>query len=150
MRLSENFTLHELTKSSTAIRLGIENTPNEQQIESLDMLANNILQPVRDQFGSFIVSSGFRCLQLNRIIGSKDTSQHPKGEAGDFEIFTLPNYELAKWIEKNLNFDKLILEFYRSGVPNSGWIHCSYISDKENANKSYTYSGGRYKEGLFE
>ena len=65
MQLSQNFTLRELTKSQTAERKGIDNTPDAAAIEHLTKLAENILQPIRDEFGSFIVSSGFRCAELS-------------------------------------------------------------------------------------
>tara|TARA_Y100000114_G_scaffold151406_1_gene168080 strand:+ start:233 stop:682 length:450 start_codon:yes stop_codon:yes gene_type:complete len=125
MYLSKNFSLEEMCKSSTALRKGINNSPNQDQIKSLTVLCENILQPIRDQFGAFIVSSGFRCIDLCEAIGSKSTSQHAKGEAADFEVPGVDNYTLAKWIEENLEFDQLILEYYTGG--NSGWIHCSYI-----------------------
>lgn len=127
MDLSDNFTLEELTKSSTAERADIDNDPGLSEISALVGLARNILQPVRDHFGiPFSPSSGYRCIALNRAIGSKDTSQHIKGEAVDFEIPGVSNYELAVWIRENLDFDQLILEFYKSGDPYSGWVHCSY------------------------
>ena len=124
MQLSKNFTLAELTKSQTAERKGINNTPNSEAIENLKMLADNILQPVRDEFGSFIVSSGYRCPELSIAIGSSKNSQHCKGQAADFEVANIDNYLLAQWIRDNLVFDQLILECYTGG--NTGWIHCSY------------------------
>jgi hypothetical protein len=63
---------------------------------------------------------------LNKAVGGSATSQHCKGEAVDMEVPGVPNYELAKWIQDNLEFDQLILEFYTSGIPDSGWVHCSY------------------------
>ena len=127
MKLSENFKLHELTKSSTAARHGIDNTPNAAQIVHLKLVAEKILEPVRANFHRPIYpSSGFRSLPLNRRIGSKDTSQHTKGEAVDFEIAGVDNKHLFDWIHDNLEFDQLILEFYKPGIPNSGWVHCSY------------------------
>ena len=88
-------------------------------------LCENILQPIRDEFGPFIVSSGFRSVALCQAIGSKATSQHAKGQAADFEVPGVDNYELALWIADNLPYDQLILEYYSGG--NSGWIHCSYV-----------------------
>ncbi len=101
-QLSKNFSLKELTKSSTAIRLGIENVPNDEQLINLTHLTINVLQPVRDQFGSTKINSGLRVLKLNRKVGSSDTSQHIKGEAGDIECSSVSNLELAKWIRDNL------------------------------------------------
>ena len=129
MKLSKNFYLSELIKSTTADRCGIINVPTNQDIiDSLRLVAENILQPVRDHFGvAFSPSSGYRCLELNRATpGSKDTSQHIKGEAVDFEVPGVSNLELYYWIKDNLIYDQLILEYYKKDVPNSGWVHCSY------------------------
>ena len=125
MYLSPNFSLEEMCKSSTALRKNINNTPNDLQEQSMTALCKNILQPIRDEFGPFIVSSGFRSIALCQAIGSKATSQHAKGQAADFEVPGVDNYELALWIDTNLSYDQLILEYYSGG--NSGWIHCSYV-----------------------
>ena len=130
MNLSRNFSLQELIKSDTAIRRGIDNNPNADQIEKLKALCENILQPVRDHFGRVKVTSGFRSVELCTAIGSSANSQHAKAEAADFECIGVDNAELADWIHKNLSYDQLILEFYTPGEPNSGWIHCSYTSDQ--------------------
>ena len=129
MNLSRNFTLQELIKSDTAIRLDINNNPNSGQIEKLKALCENILQPVRDHFGRVKITSGFRSVELCLAIGSSQNSQHAKAEAADFECPGVDNAELADWMYSNLNFDQLILEFYTPGEPNSGWIHCSYTPD---------------------
>ena len=126
MNLTRNFTLSELTKSDTAIRKGIDNNPNADQIEKLKALCENILQPVRDHFGRVKVTSGFRSVELCLAIGSSQNSQHAKAEAADFECVGVDNVELFDWIKNNLEPDQLILEFYTPGEPNSGWIHCSY------------------------
>ena len=125
MNLSRNFTLSEMTKSDTAIRKGINNNPNEEQIEKLKKLCEKILQPVRDDFGRVKVTSGFRSVELCQAIGSSVNSQHAKAEACDFEVIGVDNAELADWIHRELEWDQLILEFYTPGEPNSGWIHCS-------------------------
>ncbi len=136
MKLSENFTLDELTKSQEAIRLGIPNEPNEEHIINLMLLCKNILQPVRDHFKIPVsISSGYRSAALCEAIGSSATSQHTKGQAADFELFGIHNREVSDWIVKNLDFDQCILEFWTPSDPNSGWIHCSY-SDSGNR-KSY-------------
>jgi len=132
MNLSRNFTLLELTKSDTAIRKGIDNEPNADQIDKLKMLCENILQPVRDHFGRVKVTSGFRSPELCVAIGSSVNSQHAKGQAADFEVFGLSNAELVKWISENCDFDQMILEFHNLDEPNSGWVHCSYRNDGEN------------------
>mgnify|MGYP003148493016 FL=1 len=126
MELSRNFTLSELIKSDTAIRKGINNNPNAEQIEKLKALCENILQPVRDHFGRVKVTSGFRSVDLCLAINSSANSQHAKAEAADFECIGTDNAELADWIHRELPYDQLILEYYTPGEPNSGWIHCSY------------------------
>ena len=132
MNLSRNFTLQELIKSDTAIRQGIDNNPNADQIEKLKFLCENILQPVRDHFGRVKVTSGYRSSDLCVAIGSSVNSQHAKAEAADFECIGVDNAELADWINQNLPYDQLILEYYKTGEPNSGWIHCSYKSPTDN------------------
>ena len=127
MKLSENFSLLELTKSQTAARKDIDNTPSPEHQENLKLLCTHILQPVRDHFGRVVsVSSGYRSEELCIAIGSKTTSQHAKGEAADFEIYGISNKELADWINENLYYDQLILEYWTPENPNNGWIHCSY------------------------
>ena len=139
MKLTANITLDELTKSQIAERKGINNNPNPKQIDNLKALATNILQPVRSHYDKpLIISSGFRCAQLCVEIGSKITSQHVADDnaaAADFEIPCVDNRELATWIRSELEFDQLILEFYRDNEPTSGWIHCSY-STNHNRNQS--------------
>lgn len=130
MNLSANFTLKELTRSDTADRLDIDNAPNDEQIESLRLLCENILQPVRDHFGKPVkINSGFRCPALNQATGGSATSDHCKGQACDFEIDGVSNPELAQWIADNLKYTQLILEFYTQGQPNSGWVHASFNPD---------------------
>ena len=147
MNLSKNFTLSELTRSDTAERLGIDNRPDQGEVENLRLLVQNILQPVRDHFGPVRVNSGFRCKTLNQAIGSKDTSQHILGQAADIECQGVSNYQLATWIQNNLEHDQVILECYKPGEPDSGWVHVSY-SQLHNRNKSLTYDGKTYQEGL--
>ena len=124
MKLSNNFSLAEMTKSQTATRKGIDNKPSTEHIENLIHLAETVLQPVREHFGkSVVISSGYRSPELCEAIGSSSKSQHAKGEAADFEIQGVDNMQLATWISKNTIFDQLILEFYEPGDPNSGWVH---------------------------
>ena len=130
MKLSENFSLLELTKSQTAERKGIDNTPSPTHRNNLKLLCTHILQPIRDHFKRVVsVSSGYRSEALCIAIGSKISSQHAKGQAADFEIYGLSNGELATWIKENLNYDQLILEYWTPESPNNGWIHCSYNSE---------------------
>ena len=125
MKLSQNFSLRELTKSQTAERKGISNEPSEEHIENLKLLCTKILQPIRDEFGIVSVSSGYRSPALCEALGSKSTSQHARGQAADFECYGIDNNKLFEWATKNLTFDQAILEFY-NGDPESGWIHMSY------------------------
>ena len=143
MKLTENFSLNELTKSQTAERKGIDNTPSTEHQENLKSLCTAILQPVRDHFGQVVtISSGYRSPELCTAIGSKITSQHAKGEASDFEIFGISNKELADYIDQNLDYDQLILEYWKGeDEPNSGWVHCSYTNG--NNRKQYLRA---YKE----
>jgi len=127
MKLTENFSLNELTKSQTAERKGIDNTPSTEHQENLKSLCEMILQPIRDHFGQVVsVSSGYRSPELCVAIGSSTKSQHAKGQASDFEIFGVSNKELADYIDQNLDYDQLILEYWKESDPNSGWIHCSF------------------------
>ena len=155
IRVAQNFTLPELVKSSTAERLGISNMPDSGQIlVNLVNVANNILQPVRDEVGPVRVNSGYRGIELNKAVGGSKTSQHCFGEAADFESSRIGNYKLACWIKDNLEFDQLILEFYTQGKPSSGWVHCSYKTNGQNRGKINTalrIEGKTvYKDGLIQ
>ena len=150
MRLSENFWLDEFTKSQTALRNGIDNSASWRIRTNLKELAQNVLQPVRDHFGKAVrISSGYRCQELNRLIGSKDTSQHIDGKAVDFEIYGFSNKEVAEWIRDNVEFDQLILEMYDLNEgPNSGWIHVSYCF-WDNRHEVLTYlRNGTFLNGI--
>ena len=142
MKLTENFSLIELTKSQTAERKGIDNTPSAEHQENLKSLCMAILQPVRDHFGKVVtISSGYRSPELCTAIGSKITSQHAKGQAADFEIFGVSNKTLADYIDSELHYDQLILEYWKESDPNSGWVHCSF--SEGNNRKQYLRA---YKE----
>lgn len=119
MNLSPHFTLAEFIKSVTAEARGLNNTPNDRQIEALKALCENVLEPVRKHFGLPVrITSGYRVFT--------PASQHGKGEAADFEMPGVPNIEVARWIRDYLPFDQLILEAARDDKPNAGWIHVSY------------------------
>ena len=144
MKLSENFSLSELTKSQTAERKGIDNTPSAEHQDNLKSLCTAILQPVRDHFSQVVsVSSGYRSPTLCVALGSRSTSQHAKGEAADFEIFGVSNKELADWINENLDYDQLILEYWKESDPNSGWVHCSFTngSNRKQYLRAYKENG---------
>lgn len=122
MQLSTHFWLKEFVKSATAIRNNIDNTPTSDIICNGIQLCKHILEPTRQHFKNrrVTISSGYRCLELNRLLHSKDTSQHILFEAADFGIDGYTDYEVAKWIaNSNLLFDQVIYEF-------GEWVHVSY------------------------
>jgi hypothetical protein len=133
MNLSANFSLKELTKSDSAVRLNIDNTPDDETIDNLKTLCEKVLQPVRNHFGkSVTINSGYRSPELNSspAVGGSKTSDHCKGMAADIEIAGVANADLAQWIMDNLEYSQLILEFYTQGIPDSGWVHVSYNPDR--------------------
>ena len=152
MKLSQNFSLAELCKSQTAVRRGIDNTADSPSIlESLTNLAVNILQPIREHYDiPYTPSSGFRSDALNEAIGGSKTSQHSRGQAADIEVPTVDNATLAQWIIDNLEWDQLILEFYKKGEPTSGWVHVSYNESGSNRKQVLTYDGKKFSNGLPE
>lgn len=121
MKLSKNFILDEFTVSQEAARSGIKNKPNATQIESLRLLCENVLQPLRDRVKRpIVVSSGFRSVTINRRIGGSATSQHCKGQAADFTIPGMSIADTVSLIKKmGLPVDQCIDEF-------SSWVHVSY------------------------
>ena len=152
MKLTTNFSLPELTKSDTALRLDMDNTPNALQVENLKTLCEKVLQPVRDHFGKGVkVNSGFRHPQVNEAVGGSKTSDHCRGMAADIEIPGVANGDLAQWIVDNLEFRQVILEFYTPGVPDSGWVHVSF-NPEDNKKQVLTATKQRgktvYLEGL--
>ena len=152
MKLTANFSLNELTKSQTAERKGIDNTPSTEHQENLKSLCENVLQPIRDHFEQVVsVSSGYRSPELCVAIGSSTKSQHAKGEASDFEIFGVSNKELADYINENLDYDQLILEYWKGeDEPNSGWVHCSYTngSNRKQYLRAYKENGSTKYEPI--
>ena len=127
MKLTQNFSLAEMTKSDTALRLDMDNTPGDEEIANLQALCENVLQPIRDAYGVGVkVNSGFRHPDVNGAVGGSKTSDHCKGMAADIEIPGVANADLAEWISENLEFRQLILQFYTPGIPDSGWVHVSY------------------------
>ena len=133
MMLSKNLSLGEFTRSQTAKRKGIDNTPNKEHLEAAKMLAENIFQPIRDCFAvPIFISSGYRSDALNEAIGGSKTSQHSKGEAIDIDMDHRngpKNEEIFHYIRENLPFDQLIWEFGNNERPD--WVHVSYNSAGE-------------------
>jgi zinc D-Ala-D-Ala carboxypeptidase len=154
MRLSQNFELYEFTRSQTASRNGLDNTPPANTLPAIQALVDHVLQPARTHFGkSMNINSGYRSKAVNEALGGSKTSQHvwtPVAAAADIEIFGVDNLALASWIQGNCDFDQLIAECYVPGAgPNSGWVHVSYRRDHENRRESLTYQVGKgYSQGL--
>ena len=134
MKLSKNLSLAEVTRSQTAKRLGIDNTPDDWEIENLRAIAESVFQPLRDAFGCPIyVSSGFRSKLLNEAIGGALRSQHIQGRALDLDadVFGVcTNADIFRYILNNLEFDQLIWEFGDQGNPD--WVHVSFVRDGVN------------------
>ena len=128
MNLTENFTLEEMYKSTTAIRLGIDNTPSDIVVKNLLQLCKRVLQPLRDHMDEFIkVSSGYRSPDLNKKIGGSKSSQHCLGQAADISCGER-TAEMYHYIKNNLIFDQLIWEFGNDENPD--WVHVSYSTTK--------------------
>ena len=145
-RLSPHFKLREFERSQIANRFEIDNTVKEKQIyNNLTLLCENVLEPIRRHYGvPFSPTSGYRCLELNRRLGSSDKSQHIKGQAADIELSIVSNYELGIWIRDNLDYDTVLLEFYKKDIPSSGWVHVSYISKENNRKRALKFDGKEY------
>lgn len=126
MNLTPHFSLAELVASNEAARRGIDNSPTPEALAALKRTALG-LETVRMRLGGapIIISSGYRCLALNRAIGSKDTSQHLLGEAADFICprFGSPAHIVSVLKDSDVPYDQLILEYARSG---GGWVHVSF------------------------
>jgi hypothetical protein len=124
MKLTENLTLLEATKSNTATRLGIDNTPPPAIVERMIETAEKIFQPLRDALGPIRVSSFYRSPDLNRAIGGSKTSQHCKGEAIDMQGILATNKMLFNSACDLEDFDQIIWEFGTLEEPD--WVHVSY------------------------
>jgi len=149
MQLSKHFTLEEMTKSMTTTRKGIDNTPGASEIKSLGDLCYEVLEPLRAHFDLPVtITSGYRSEALCEAIGSKKTSQHAKGQAVDLEINSVPNIKTAYWLQNNVDFDQLIMEFFDKDDPAGGWIHISYHEAGSNRKQVRTFDGKKYTEGL--
>jgi zinc D-Ala-D-Ala carboxypeptidase len=124
MRLSKHFSLEELIKSDTAVRLDIDNTPSEEVMDNLKFLAEK-LEDVRVLLRNpMLVSSGYRSRTLNAHLGSRDTSSHVKGLAVDFisPSFGSPEAIVKAIVESDIQYDQVILEFNR-------WVHLSFAKE---------------------
>ena len=120
MNLTTHFTLREFTRSSYAIRKGINNEPNDAQIENLRTLCALVLEPLRMLVDSPItILSGYRCPEVNVGIGGSKTSQHMEGKAADIMVPEWPPEALYELMRNNMHFDQLIQEF-------DEWVHVSW------------------------
>jgi hypothetical protein len=131
MQISKHLSLAEVSRSETAKRKGINNTPSGEHLENFKKLAENIFEPIREHFGVPIhISSGYRSKELNAAIGGSSSSQHCSAEAIDIDMDGSPNGVTNKmvfdFIKDNLNFDQLLWEFGNDTNPD--WVHVSYES----------------------
>ena len=123
MKLSEHLDLSEIIRSDSAKRNGISNMPTPEHIENFKILATKVFEPIREHFGVPIhISSGYRSVELNRLIKGSSSSEHCKGQAIDIDMdgTTITNKQVFDYIKDNLTFDQLINEF------NYAWVHVSY------------------------
>ena len=136
--ISKHISDKEGVYSITAMRLGLDNVPGQFLLGNMKELAEQVFEPLREWVGGPIrINSFYRSKVLNKAIGGSTTSQHCKGQAADIEVPGVSNYDVAKWIEENCDFDQVLLEFYTSGIPDSGWVHVTYNAEG-NRKKSLT------------
>lgn len=150
MQLSEHFSLREMTKSSTATRLGIDNTPSKDVLDCLKALCVNVLEPLRKAWGApIVVSSGYRSPQLNKAVHGAASSQHVVGQAADIHTVSdkpEENRKLLDLIVKlGLPYDQVINE-YPNRAMQPDWIHVSY--GPKNRRNKLTCIKGKYIAGL--
>ena len=132
-KISKHISYYEATRSTTAKRLGIENKPNEYQLTNMNVVAENIFEPLRKWVGGPIrINSFLRVPELNTAVGGSRLSQHCEGRAIDLDdaYGHATNKEMYHLIKENLDFDQLIWEFGDDNNPD--WVHVSYVSPKEN------------------
>ena len=143
--ISKHISYKEGVHSITAIRKGIDNEPNEEQLANMKLVANNVFEPLRVFInGPIKVNSFFRSPDLNKAIGGSTKSQHCKGQAIDIDdtYGKATNAEMYWWIKENLDFDQMIWEFGNNDNPD--WVHVSYVSPDKNRNiclKAYKQNG---------
>ena len=147
MQISKHLSLAEVSRSETAKRRGISNTPSGEHLENFKKLAENIFEPIREHFGVPIhISSGYRSKELNSAIGGSLSSQHCQGEAIDIDMdgsnSGVTNADIYNFIKDNLNFDQIIWEFGNDTNPD--WVHVSYESSgkqRKQVLKAYKEAG---------
>ena len=134
--ISEHISYKEATNSITAIRRGIDNTPNDEQLNNMEVIAEKVFEPLREWVGGPIkINSFFRCPDLNKAIGGSSKSQHCQGQAIDIDdtFGIVANSEMYHYIKDNLDFDQLIWEF--GDDDNHNWVDVSYVSKEDNRNR---------------
>ena len=134
--ISKHISYKEGVYSTTATRLHLDNTPNDEQLSNMELVAEEVFEPLRVYVGGPIkINSFFRCPELNKAIGGSTTSQHCKGQAMDIDdtFGKATNAEMYHWIKDNLDFDQMIWEFGDDDNPN--WVHVSYVSPEKNRNR---------------
>ena len=134
--ISEHISYKEGVHSNTAIRRGIENDPNDEQLANMELVAEKIFEPLREWVnGPIKINSFFRSVKLNKAIGGSSKSQHCHGQAIDIDdtYKVVANSDMYNYIKNNLDFDQLIWEFGDDDNPN--WVHVSYVSKEDNRNR---------------
>jgi hypothetical protein len=132
MKVTEHVSYKEATKSNTAIRKGIENTPSGEQMENIKLLCEKVFEPLREHVGGPIaINSLFRSVELNRAIGGSSSSQHCAIN-GAAMLGYMSNADMFNFIKDNLDFDQLIWEYGNEDNPD--WVHVSY-KERENRNQ---------------
>ena len=134
--ISKHISYKEGVYSITATRLGINNTPEDDQLHFMEIIAEKVFEPLREWVGGPIkINSFYRCPELNKAIGGSTKSQHCKGQAMDIDdtFGKATNAEMYHWIKDNLDFDQMIWEFGNDDNPD--WVHVSYVSEDKNRNR---------------
>ena len=143
--ISNHISYREGVYSTTAKRLGLDNTPNNEQLNNMELIAHEIFEPHRSYVGGPIkINSFFRSPKLNKAIGGSSKSQHCKGQAMDIDdtYGRMTNAEMYHFIKDHLDFDQIIWEFGDDDNPD--WVHVSYVSPEKNRNrclKAYKENG---------
>ena len=131
--ISEHISYKEATRSATAMRLSIENKPNDYELQNMELIAEKVFEPLRKAVnGPIKINSFFRSEDLNKAIGGSTRSQHCQGRAIDLDdtYGYMSNYNMYYYIKNNLDFDQLIYEFGTEKNPD--WVHVSYVDADSN------------------
>ena len=133
VKISKHISYKEATRSATALRLGIDNVPNEYELQNMEIVAKKVFEPLREAVNVPIkINSFFRSEKLNKAIGGSSKSQHCQGRAIDIDDVygNVSNAYMFYYIKDNLDFDQLIWEFGTDGNPD--WVHVSYVDEHSN------------------